>query len=712
VRVARPSVPIDPRSAIALLLIAISCVSSEVPPSPSPVATPAASPSLPPATATPLTPIASATPVAPPVREAGSAVTSGGAVPEAGVIFFNAANNALWRYDGATGTVERVFFGHTIDAEGPNGVYVTALSALGPEKTRGPKLIGWDGVVHDDWCRTIHTIVSFRADGACLYLHPDGVFVRTAPTAGATRLLPADWGARDVAWSPGGARGALVREIATGDPSRREVSVWVLEPDGSLRRLYDAGRSHPFDLRWSGDGVYVSFLELPEGAPFEIADLVVADTLSLEVKRIANVDRLSARAQWLGSALAYVTGPGLDTWRGKELVVRWPGGDPISLMGRDGRQVALAPAWDLWRGMLAWIGGPASSEATAKTEYLAGRGVGERRAYIARPPITAGMAAVGCAGRSVEGVRWSGDGEQLLLLCRRVNEIGPAFELWLQPIADGQAPKGPPRLLVSGLGSAAWIDRGRAPSLFEITGWSRATRPPIPGQDPDKDPTFFSSCTPADRVGLATPPAAGCLTRLRADLDGDGRGDLVMVYADEWGPGHVPKEPAKIQVRFGSGRVWSGTLPGRGEGYPLAMVPQVRFAGDANRDGRDELFVMIDRGASTEFLGMLTWDGKQLVAVQEDTSRGPLPLRLPVGGTVTHGAGFVCASGLLVAQGIATHPPTYDQWDWVRTTYEWAGPSTVRARSRAQGTFEAGLDQQSRPEFTQYWSTRCPSVLP
>lgn len=669
----------------ALLAVLISCTAAVPEPTPSSAGAPSSQPATPANSPDPRptpTTVAAAQPAPSATRGAAVTPTSGGPHADAGVILFEADSPhiGIWRYDGATGELRHLLLGHAIDQQGPAGAYVTAVAAMGVEKWRGPKLVGWDGMVVDDVCRS-EAAVDIRSDGACLYAHPEGVFVRRDRDAPAKKLLPADWGATAVAWSPGGARSAFIRAIPGAASESAHHSVWILEPDGSLRRIHDAGQAAPRDLRWSPDGVYVSFRSSVGRHPDSRTVMTIADSLTGRVSQVevssGLIDDVTA---WSPRGdLAFVSGSRPDSWNGGELLVRHSDGRITSVMGANGGLVSLDPAWHPIRGHLAWVAGPASSDP-------AGRDAPSRRGYVGSV-----HSPVDCPGGPVEGLRWSTDGEHLLLLCRALAEPDRTFELWLLATPEGRLSVDRPRQLVSGIRDAS---RSRS------VAWSRAVPPIVSeradtGRFSDSDP-----CPPFDRIGVGSPAAAGCLSHATGDFDGDGAADKLMIYADTWTSDRAIPAFWNVKIAFASGNVHIGRL----DGIDSRLRPLTRIAGDANGDGRDEIFIHLDHGASTEFWAMYLWDGSGLVAARE----GGEPLRLPVFGSTGHGAGFRCSAGVLEVLGAGRigPDPTYN---WTRRTLEWTDHRTLTEVAVERGT--AKLDTSGLPgSLDGFWSADCPSA--
>jgi hypothetical protein len=111
------------------------------------------------------------------------------------------------------------------------------------------------------------------------------------------------------------------------------------------------------------------------------------------------------------------------------------------------------------------------------------------------------------------------------------------------------------------------------------------------------------------------------------DVDGDGKRDVVQATATQ------------LRVALASGRVLTAAVHSESPNRPAVLG----YA-DIDRDGRSEVFLETAEGASTSFATPYRYDGKALVELQLDGG----PARLGMGGSITHGDGFVClGTGLL-----------------------------------------------------------------
>ena len=141
---------------------------------------------------------------------------------------------------------------------------------------------------------------------------------------------------------------------------------------------------------------------------------------------------------------------------------------------------------------------------------------------------------------------------------------------------------------------------------------------------PAPSPAPVASASPSATPGPAAP----------GDVDGDGQADTVTVTS------------TAVNVALSGGGSVAALLVD-------TDVPQVSVSGlhDVDGDGRAEVFVETARGASTSFVQLYRYDGKQLTEVTSEDGH----VRLGIGGTVTHGEGFSCpGDGTLVVRRAET----------------------------------------------------------
>jgi Tol biopolymer transport system component len=201
------------------------------------------------------------------------------------------------------------------------------------------------------------------------------------------------------------------------------------------------------------------------------------------------------------------------------------------------------------------------------------------------------------------------------------------------------------------------------------SGQTNVTNDPADDFAPSWQPVPASSGSPAP---AASPSASGyvsskyCLDRqstANGDLDGDGTTDKANIGPSSCVQQRAPIEtPWALSVTYDDGGgVWA--MPECGKD-----VCQALGAGDLNGDGIDELAVIVEQGASTQFLEFfevpLGPEGLKPVEMAEPGLEGSpagQPARLPFGGSLTHFAALGCGENDVILE-IATL--NADQTEW------------------------------------------------
>lgn len=167
------------------------------------------------------------------------------------------------------------------------------------------------------------------------------------------------------------------------------------------------------------------------------------------------------------------------------------------------------------------------------------------------------------------------------------------------------------------------------PLALALTACSGGTPTIAPSPTPSPTVSATPSPTPSappTATTSPTPTATTTPTRVKpakdGDVDGDGTVDSVRATA------------TLLTVELsGSGRTL--TAPVHAEAPRAAPV---LGSSDVDRDGYAEVFLETAQGASTSFATPYRYDGTVLRELQLDGG----PVRLGVGGSVTHGDGFRC----------------------------------------------------------------------
>jgi hypothetical protein len=467
-----------------------------------------ASPRVPPATV-PASPRPTTTPPGP-------GPVSAGAVPDAGLLFFfdygdspdlgRTVTPALYRYDGASGALSKIaegggWFSWSVGHETAGGVYVQGANGRWD-------LMRWDGSRASDqeftacqqesgyfasWCSVSATGVgvgygSHTGPGPGPFTGPwcPPSFIRLPGTTRSSSFPPelcVQWAQvsadgtqiliGDLARDP--SPGALVGDrcepgfVTVDGTSCYQQRLWAMpvgDPPRQLRRSPELPGLVPAEL--SPDGRSATGVHL--GGLF-LVDLGTGRTTSLGPVR-------QTAPRWRPSGgLAFVRGAADESWIDKTVVVVAADRSLRDVRGpqRDGTNalpIGLTPAWDPAGGRLAWIASPAAavqSADRAAQDYLAGTGVGDRRVLVS--DLGSDPLEIRCGDGVAEGVRWSGDGTALLLLCRRPGARVDAFELWLHRLGTQGGVSTP---IVRGITWGGVDLHGFAPDVFTHTAWSRA----------------------------------------------------------------------------------------------------------------------------------------------------------------------------------------------------------------------------------------------
>lgn len=383
-----------------------------------------------------------------------------GPAPDAGTVIFQ-DGFSVWRYEGASGALERLG--------------APALSA--PHVDGRRHYVKWSSQPTGSWGDMLvdartgeRQILPFwqqfrwvdRAD-----VSPDrrsiayvaarelSVSVDGAPP----RLLPAATNVLDVLWSPDGKK-LLVEHCVTCGALIGHSELWLVDPtSGAARRLYEPPEPRNVTLvdrssrqiigtftvhSWSPDSRYVLGWERAlTGASYDIvrneAMGVFAnaiDTVSGQVVRNVGFQPLVASwrspTSWLAwkppHTLVSVSAKGDETWwhTGLQLWSPETGGRRLDPDGRALR-TPLSPSWDRTRERLFLV--DRGSSVPIQAEYFAGLGHDDGRIAVYELSTGVAQALPQPDGYADLGVRVSEDGQQLLVLRRRV-AAGSRVELW------------------------------------------------------------------------------------------------------------------------------------------------------------------------------------------------------------------------------------------------------------------------------------------
>jgi hypothetical protein len=223
---------------------------------------------------------------------------------------------------------------------------------------------------------------------------------------------------------------------------------------------------------------------------------------------------------------------------------------------------------------------------------------------------------------------------------------------------------------------------GSAPAAGSAHASARTGFPGAPSTQPNGYGVASGVC-PLAPTNRYLPARSGCVTAIRADINGDGRPDLILVYS-RLGRRHpyacaggVPPsvkhdfvaDAAFLRVVLAGG----GAATTKVEGAPAAAVDAVAHVNDA--PGR-EVFLEVARissGASAVAYGFR--DGRLV----------PAGITLDDGGDSADKSGFDCLPGApprLIQRTFELIGPTvYGWWRETNVTYAWHGPTLVQISS-------------------------------
>ena len=161
------------------------------------------------------------------------------------------------------------------------------------------------------------------------------------------------------------------------------------------------------------------------------------------------------------------------------------------------------------------------------------------------------------------------------------------------------------------------------------------------------------------------PARAGCVTALRADVDGDGRADLVLLYGllsrHATGEAYAPRSFVLKVVRASGGVVTTRLAAGEAD---LTIVG----AGHVSDEPGASLFIRTGAISSGSYAQVYTFASGRL------TAAGPT---LGYGGDSGAKAGFTCRAGhpptIVQHQFVLEGPGENGRWQRTDTTYAWRG---------------------------------------
>jgi hypothetical protein len=183
-----------------------------------------------------------------------------------------------------------------------------------------------------------------------------------------------------------------------------------------------------------------------------------------------------------------------------------------------------------------------------------------------------------------------------------------------------------------------------------------------------------------------------CYSLFFANVDGKSATETVAVWSlSPFGPS-IPSAGLGWGLRV--------TLaPGVHPDVPLSSfgrlnrAPDVLAVRDVNAEGRDEVFIVTDAGASTEFVTIFGLSGGTLKpAVFSDGTQATLSL----GGSVTHLSAITCRTGPGGTQELVQTSMLVNPNRWEERAYRWSG-LTLASVSDSAGTFSGDPNTSTEP---------------
>jgi hypothetical protein len=215
--------------------------------------------------------------------------------------------------------------------------------------------------------------------------------------------------------------------------------------------------------------------------------------------------------------------------------------------------------------------------------------------------------------------------------------------------------------------------------------------------------TGFGTCG----RGPGAPATAACSSRAQVDIDGDMTPDQIVLWGYMAAGMPVFDQVWTAEVHLSSGGRYHTTIvaPFR-PSFPLTLLG----GADINADGRSELFVTLDHGASTATWLVLVWNGQDLVPAWRDRSLA----YLFVNGSVTHGNGFVCRSTadgppVLTTLGIGNlQSADGTRYTWTEEDLVLEGKVFRLLDSRSGTATRAEVEAGT---YARFWGARCGPIF-
>jgi hypothetical protein len=196
-------------------------------------------------------------------------------------------------------------------------------------------------------------------------------------------------------------------------------------------------------------------------------------------------------------------------------------------------------------------------------------------------------------------------------------------------------------------------------------------------------------------VSAFVPPDAICPTSIRADVDGDGKKDALIVY-------QRPRHGWTARVVLAAGPAWDKALPVV-ESYPEVNAVVI---GHTDMDGvpGEEAAISVGIGAHSEELVLVSYTKKGLVFVRRSGGEEGAD-RFTLDESVTYSVGISCADAdhdgkpELVEGGVFFQETPYSGGT---TSYVWRDKTLVKQSSTDRTFTDADRPTYSKPPYRQF----------
>jgi hypothetical protein len=196
--------------------------------------------------------------------------------------------------------------------------------------------------------------------------------------------------------------------------------------------------------------------------------------------------------------------------------------------------------------------------------------------------------------------------------------------------------------------------------------------------------------------------ATNCMGIAHADIDGDGRSDLVGLTASKVdNTGSVSEET--LHVILADGRELT---------HPITTQLSGGWVGvsDANGDGKAEIFLIDTAGAHATSGKIWAWDGSDVTPVTGDDGK---PFPMLIDSYAAGNTGFTCDGTQFKTQSVQFNGDSFDKagpWDGTETTYEWHGTQLAKV-SDSPLHFTSPAAGNATDEVNAIYGAHCPGLL-